>query len=353
MTDLPKISAYKPHYVELEKDRRYFWCACGLSKNQPWCDGSHKGTGIEPICYIGKSDGEEALFCACKHSLDGPFCDGSHNNLLNQYDTDDPDSESNRAIAQIAPSSDGRTILDGNCFVADIGKLSKQSIAGLQLTSVIGADSGALHQAQYLIRATPNWSDPIAFGDHDVLLFVVSGSGRIDICGKIFDLDAMSGAYVKPGEAFALQSSTAEPFNVFASVCPGGANLSVLESMPNDFDADNLQRVIPFDTENRQGMADRFFQVLVNESLGCSNGTQFIGEIPRSKAVLHRHLYEESLIVVNGTGMMWTTSKKTPVKAGDVIFLPRKEAHSLECTSAEGMLVAGVIYPGNNPAINY
>ena len=50
---------------------------------------------------------------------------------------------------------------------------------------------------------------------------------------------------------------------------------------------------------------------------------------------------------------MWTENLKAPVSAGDVIFLPRKQLHSLEATGAEGMLVVGTIYPGNNPAINY
>ncbi|MDE0455288.1 MAG: cupin domain-containing protein [Gammaproteobacteria bacterium] len=100
-------------------------------------------------------------------------------------------------------------------------------------------------------------------------------------------------------------------------------------------------------------MADRFFQVLIDKRQGFDNGAQFIGEIPKSKAVGHRHLYEETLIVVSGDGCMWTDSVKTPVAAGDVIFLPPKQRHSLECTSEDGMLVAGVIFPGDNPSINY
>lgn len=353
MTELPRIAAYKPHYAELEKDKRYFWCACGLSNNQPYCDGSHNGTGIEPICYVGKTDGEEVLFCACKKSSDSPFCDGSHNNLLEHYETDDPDSEANQAIPAVEPDSDGIAHLDGDCFVASTEMLSVQDCSGLQVSSVIGPHNGALYQAQFMIRANADWSDPIEFGQHDVLLFVADGGGCIEIGGKQFQSGALSGAFVKPGEAFALRSDTGESFTVFASVCPAGATLNILDSMPDIFDDSNPERVIPFDKDNRQDMADRFFQLLVDETIGCANGTQFIGEIPRSKAVLHRHLYEESLIVLKGSGVMWTTHKKTPVKAGDVIFLPRKEPHSLECTSPDGMLVAGVIYPGNNPAINY
>jgi quercetin dioxygenase-like cupin family protein len=100
-------------------------------------------------------------------------------------------------------------------------------------------------------------------------------------------------------------------------------------------------------------MADRFFQVLVGPTHGAANLTQFIGEIPRSKALPHRHLYEETLIVLGGAGMMWTETMKAAVAPGDIIFLPRKQLHSLECTSDHPMLLAGVIHPGSNPSINY
>ena len=101
------------------------------------------------------------------------------------------------------------------------------------------------------------------------------------------------------------------------------------------------------------GMADRFFQILVDKTLGSGSVTQFIGEIPLSKAAPHRHLYEETLVILRGRGYMWTQKSKARVNAGDVIFLPRKQLHSLQCTGPEGMMLAGVIYPGDNPAINY
>jgi quercetin dioxygenase-like cupin family protein len=107
------------------------------------------------------------------------------------------------------------------------------------------------------------------------------------------------------------------------------------------------------DPVQKQAMADRFFQVLVCKDHGASSLTQFIGEIPPGKALPHRHLYEETLIVLAGAGMMWTETRKAAVTAGDVIFLPRKQLHSLQCVGDQPMLVAGVIHPGDNPSINY
>ncbi|UCG73877.1 MAG: cupin domain-containing protein, partial [Chromatiales bacterium] len=81
--------------------------------------------------------------------------------------------------------------------------------------------------------------------------------------------------------------------------------------------------------------------------------TQFIGEIPTSRAAHHRHLYEETITILNGEGFLWTDETKTPVRPGDTIFLPRKQHHSLECTTSDGMRLVGVFYPSMSPAINY
>ena len=64
--------------VEVEKDKSYYWCACGRSKNQPFCDGSHKGTEFSPVEYKAEET-KKKFFCSCKQTDNPPFCDGSHN----------------------------------------------------------------------------------------------------------------------------------------------------------------------------------------------------------------------------------------------------------------------------------
>ena len=66
--------------VEVEAGKTYYWCACGLSAKQPFCDGSHKDTGISPVAYKAEATGK-AFFCGCKHSKNEPLCDGSHKEL--------------------------------------------------------------------------------------------------------------------------------------------------------------------------------------------------------------------------------------------------------------------------------
>ena len=62
------------------RDRNYFWCTCGESSKQPFCDGSHKGTEFSPMRYTADKD-RKAWMCACKKTGKGPFCDGTHNKL--------------------------------------------------------------------------------------------------------------------------------------------------------------------------------------------------------------------------------------------------------------------------------
>ncbi|MGM0678161.1 MAG: glutamate synthase-related protein [Pseudomonadota bacterium] len=73
----PIVAAVKPAGVPLEKDKEYYFCRCGRSSDQPICDGSHQGTGIEPIAFKPRKDGKNWL-CMCKQSGDLPYCDGTH-----------------------------------------------------------------------------------------------------------------------------------------------------------------------------------------------------------------------------------------------------------------------------------
>ena len=67
----------EPIAIIVEKGRNYFWCSCGKSKNQPFCDMSHKGTVFKSIKYTAKEN-KTVYFCHCKQTNNQPFCDGSH-----------------------------------------------------------------------------------------------------------------------------------------------------------------------------------------------------------------------------------------------------------------------------------
>ena len=74
----PTIPQKTPYKVRVEKDKTYFWCSCGLSQKQPFCDGSHKKEGkFKSLKYLA-TESKEIFFCGCKITSHQPLCDGSH-----------------------------------------------------------------------------------------------------------------------------------------------------------------------------------------------------------------------------------------------------------------------------------
>ena len=75
---LPHIVQKAPFKIDVEAGKKYYWCSCGLSKTQPFCDGSHKGTGLKSVIFEAE-ESKTIYFCGCKYSKKGSLCDGSHN----------------------------------------------------------------------------------------------------------------------------------------------------------------------------------------------------------------------------------------------------------------------------------
>jgi len=80
LTETPEIAQKAPYPVEVTEGKSYFWCACGKSAKQPFCDGSHKDTDFTPVKYTAEAD-KKVFFCGCKASGKSPLCDGSHSKL--------------------------------------------------------------------------------------------------------------------------------------------------------------------------------------------------------------------------------------------------------------------------------
>lgn len=348
----PIIAHRKGFYHEIKAGKRYLWCSCGRSRSQPFCDGSHVGSSFLPVAFTAERD-EEVIFCGCKRTGTAPFCDGTHSNLPGGYQTDDPESAANRNVALI-PASDGPIKrLDGTCYVFSTSRAALTERGSIRYCPVVSPALGAIFQSQFYAEIGPGAS-PVIFADgRETVLFVTEGAGEIDIGGRSFSVGPRTGVYVRPSEAYRLHPDAGVPMKLFISNGPGSEDLRWLDRMPQSFDTTHLNRCATIDPSQRHKMAERYYQLLINREHGSAVVTQFIGNIPLSKAEPHRHLYEEALIFLGGTGVVWTETRKTVVAAGDVLFLPRKLSHSVQCTTPGGFNVLGVIYPGDNPSINY
>jgi CDGSH-type Zn-finger protein len=80
MSGIPEIGGRRPLPINVEAGQSYWWCACGRSKSQPFCDGSHKSTPFSPREWKAETSGE-VWFCTCKRTRTPPLCDGSHKKL--------------------------------------------------------------------------------------------------------------------------------------------------------------------------------------------------------------------------------------------------------------------------------
>ena len=76
----PESPQKAPYAVDVTKGETYYWCACGRSNKQPFCDGSHKGSEFTPVAFTAEKS-EKVYFCGCKKTGNPPLCDGTHNSL--------------------------------------------------------------------------------------------------------------------------------------------------------------------------------------------------------------------------------------------------------------------------------
>jgi CDGSH-type Zn-finger protein/quercetin dioxygenase-like cupin family protein len=352
----PVIAQKKPYFVELKAGRRYLWCACGRSAKQPFCDGSHAGTSILPLPFTAKED-SEAVLCGCKLTGTAPFCDGTHNSLSARYQEAGEDELNASASVPVTPRDGGewgKALLTGGCFVlTPAPELLERRSGTMRFAPVIHHEDGAAFISQFYAELDSGSSNVMSFPECDVVLFIRSGTGTVTISGREFPVAAETGVLVRPGEGFHVRAAGNGTMRLLLTACPQAQTPTSLASMPDNFDVSVPQRVGRVDAALREPMADRFYQVLVGEHSGESLITEFIGEIPLSRAAAHRHLYEEAIMVLAGEGFLWTEQSRAAVAPGDILFLPRKILHSLECTSAGGLRLMGVFYPSGSPAVNY
>ena len=174
----------------------------------------------------------------------------------------------------------------------------------------------------------------------DELLYVVSGSGSLELDGRSHRLEPDTAAYIRSGERWLVEHDGAEEL------------LLVAVSVPADADPPEQRRVtVRFDEQPELRADDkRTFRYLVNQDAGCVDATQFLGVVQPCRAPDHSHTYDEVGYIVEGTGFAHVGGESIPLGPGSCFHLPPEEVHCIENAGPGVMRILGVFHPSGDPA---
>jgi mannose-6-phosphate isomerase-like protein (cupin superfamily) len=202
----------------------------------------------------------------------------------------------------------------------------------------IDASCGCERLVQRVLTFAPGRSDDRETGDRQEVLYVARGRGILHLDGDAYELDRDTGAFLVPGDRYAIEN-------------PGPVEL-VLVSVSAPCQAfERTQVTVRYaDRPVLPASPNREFRFLVNKDAGCLDVTQFVGTIPPGRAAMHSHTYDEVVYVIEGQGVLHFGGRDTPIGPGSCIHFPPLEEHCLENTGLEPMRVLGVFHPSGDPA---
>ncbi|MFL6021298.1 MAG: cupin domain-containing protein [Gaiellaceae bacterium] len=194
---------------------------------------------------------------------------------------------------------------------------------------------------QRVIRFAPGRSRARTAENRHELLYVVAGAGELELDGDRHQLEPGTGAFVAPGETYAVDN-------------PGPSELLVVNvsaRAERDVPQDKRQVTVRFQDQPEQtASVERTFRYLVNEDAGCLDVTQFVGIVQPSKAPFHSHPYEELGYIMQGEGLAHVGGQTVPLKPGSCFHLPPEKVHCIENVGPEPMHILGVFHPSDSPA---
>jgi mannose-6-phosphate isomerase-like protein (cupin superfamily) len=215
--------------------------------------------------------------------------------------------------------------------------------AGVAEQVTFDESTGSPALVQTILRIGAGTTSARTAGGCDEILYVLSGTGALELDGAPHELSEASGVQLRPGEAYALQADEGAPL-VLVSV-------RVTEPIPAEGPRTVVSRL--GEQEAQAATADREFRIVADPQTGCGSVTQFVGSIPPGRAPDHYHTYDEVIYVIEGFGVLHIGDAHDPIGPGSCIHLSPKLVHSLENTSSTPMQVLGVFRPAGSPAEAY
>ena len=265
-------------------------------------------------------------------------------------------------------------VLEGGCRVSEMREGEPLIEGTLHIWNRIGHATGAQAISLRVMEFAPGLSPGIRNEDCDEILYVLEGdwaASRSDhdevsttrvsgwvkafIDGHEYDVSADTGIYLRPGETLAINNSGSDPIVLVSSQCPDrDREPEFVEALSSPISASRVPPpLVRLADRPAQPTADRWYRVLVDDEVGSTQVTQFVGSIPPGRAPDHFHQYEEVLFILKGEGRMWAGETNTPVAPGSCIYLPKGQVHCVENTAKDELRLLGVFYPAGSPSVRY
>ncbi|MGH3071926.1 MAG: cupin domain-containing protein [Gaiellaceae bacterium] len=205
---------------------------------------------------------------------------------------------------------------------------------------VMGTGSGSEVLEQRVTRYAPGRSLPRGEQSRDELLFVVSGTGTLELEGERYELEPNSAAYVRGGESYVIGNDGPDEVLVVSTSVP----VAHVYRSPREV-------IVRFaDQPELRADTKRTFRYLVNQDAGCLDATQFMGIVEPCRAPDHSHSYDEVGYIVEGEGFAHIGGESIPLRAGSCFHLPPEQVHCIENTGPGVMRILGVFHPSGDPA---
>jgi len=256
-------------------------------------------------------------------------------------------------------------ILDGRCRVSTMRE-GEPSLAGtLRVWDQIGRSTGAQAISLRVLEFSPGLSPGLRNAECDEVLYMLedldsSGNSKpciVFIDGCAYSVGPQTGIYLRPGQTFTVSNPGSSTALFVSAQCPepkfpGEIRAPLIEPI-QDAVATETVPIVSLPDRRAVPTGDRWYRVLVDERLGSTQVTQFVGSIPPGRAPDHFHEYEEVLFILRGIGRMWAGDTSTPIAPGSCIYLPKGQAHCVENTGDSELRLLGVFYPAGSPAVRY
>ncbi len=256
-------------------------------------------------------------------------------------------------------------LLEGGCRVTDMREGTPVTAGTFRSWYQIGKATGAHAISLRLNEFGPGLSPGLRNAECDEVLYLlenldgseISGACTVFIDGSSYEIFPQTGIYIRPGQIFVVNNPGSQVALFVSSQCPDPMSpvqiVAPLVARTGNVDEVGSPPIVCLADRKAVSTADRWYRVLVDEEIGSTQVTQFIGSIPPGRAPDHFHNYEEVLFILRGQGRMWAGNTSTPILTGSCIYLPKGQIHCVENTGVDELRLLGVFYPAGSPAVRY